>query len=181
MHKKTKTRFLLSLLATLVIMVFISLLAVPTRLALTMTAEETGRLVFASPVIPGDPFEIRFIHSVHRTPVEEQFRISVNREMVLESVIYESYGVGNPSGPEPGQQFRMENGKLVIERIDRRLPELHQRIGQKVANHELILGEQRYPFSKWSKPGSRVLLKVKRVSLWNLWTLRRGGASYVQQ
>jgi hypothetical protein len=164
-------RHLILILLAVVLVHAALVVALPTQLALTMTAEESGKLVFVSAVAPGDPFGIRFIHSVHRTPVEEQFRVTQDRKMVLERVSYETYGVGNPSEPEPGEEFRMEDGTLIIENMNRRLSEIHLRIGQKVANHELVLGGSRVPFTTWSAPGSRVLLKVKRVSLWMLWTL----------
>lgn len=140
----------------------------PSQLAFTVT-KESGRLAYAVPVQPGDGFAIRFIHSVHRTPVEEHFRISSQGELVLERVVFESYGVGNPSGTEPGERFFLRDGKLVIEGMDRRWHAIVQRIGQKVANHELLMNGQDTPFTAWSEPGSKVLLEVKRVSRWSLW------------
>jgi hypothetical protein len=172
-----KPNKLLQRITLLFVIVCVSLLIWPTQLAFTMTNEETRRLVYAARVSAGDKFSIRFLHSVHRTPVEEHFYISNDREMVLERVIYESYGVGNPSEPEPGEQFRLEDGKMIIENMNRRFPEIHQRIGQKVADHRLTLGGRSTPFRKWSPPGSRVLLKVKLVSPWTLW---RGGAHGVE-
>jgi hypothetical protein len=147
----------------------------PARLALTVTDESSGRTVLIKPVRPGETFSIRFIHSVHRTPVEEQFRITAEREMVLERVVYETYGVGNPSGPGPGEVFRMENGKFMIAGINRHMTAIHQRIGQKTANHELVTDGQSMPLAAWSEPGSRVLLQVERVPLWRLWMPLKGG------
>lgn len=146
-------------------------ITLPTQLAFTITSLDSGRLVYAETVSVGDSFEIRFLHSVHRTPVEEQFRIMQDHSIMLEQVRYETYGVGNPSEPQPGEVFRMENGTLILEQMKRRFPEIQLRIGQKVANHELVLDGRRLPLSTCSAPGSRVLMKVKRVSLWMLWTL----------
>ena len=157
-----------------------ALSAVPFRLALTVAAAERGDILFAAPVLPGDTFDIRFIHSVHRTPVEERYIIGDRREIVLTGVVYESYGVGNPSGPEPGQRFRLTDGKYEITGIDRRLPEIRLRIGQKVAGHTLTIGGRTMPFAAWSEPGSAVRLKVERISLWKLWTLCRGGSHHAE-
>jgi hypothetical protein len=172
----THSRLKVTLLLIVTALAFAGCAAWPTQFALTMTNEDNGALVYVRSVETGDTFSIRFIHSVHRTPVEEQFRIFPTGEMVLERVIYETYGVGNPSAPEPGQHFRIDDGMLIIENMNRRLPEIHQRIGQKLADHQLIIDGKRTPFATWSPPGSRVLLKVRKVSLWALW---RGGTTDV--
>ncbi|MCI3921238.1 DUF1850 domain-containing protein [Paenibacillus sp. TRM 82003] len=145
----------------------------PFRQALTITEVETGRLLVAVGAEEGDAFEIAFIHSVHRTPVEEYYRISADGAIVLEKVVYETYGIGNPSAPEPGQRFRVEDGKMIIENMNRRLPALNQRIGQLVADHQWVWRGRSIPFSSFGEPGSLVSIKTARVSPWDLW---RGGA-----
>jgi len=150
--------------------------ALPSQLALTLTSEPEGaRMVF--PMREGEPFSIRFIHSVHRTPVEEHYRIAGDGHLVLESMIYETYGVGNPSEAGPGERFRMEGGKYVIEGMRRAYPEIRQRIGQIAANHELTVHGETFSLADRFVPGSRVLLRVEKKSLWSLW---RGGASFGQ-
>ncbi|HZG85323.1 DUF1850 domain-containing protein [Paenibacillus sp.] len=140
----------------------------PFTLSLTVTEEETNELALAVSVRPGDTFGIRFIHSVHRTPVEETYRIDANSVMVLERVVYETYGVGNPSGAEPGQRFRIEDGKLIVESFGRTFDVIRLRIGQKVANHELIADGVSVPLANVSEPGSRVRIEIKKLSVWRL-------------
>jgi len=151
------------------------LLAWPVRSSLTIAEEPAGRLVFAEPAGTGDSFAIRFIHSVHRTPVEELYRIAANGDMVLERVVYESYGVGNPSQAEPGQSFRIEDGKLIIERFDRRFDVIRLRVGQKVADHELIAFGRAIPLAELAEPGTRVRIEIRKLSVWSLLTRQRGG------
>lgn len=136
----------------------------PSQLALTVTEDKKGSVVFAASVQPGDTFAIQFLHSVHETPVEEHYTVSHAKEMVLTKVIYESYGVGNPSGTEAGEQFSMKEGKFIVEEMERVLTTVSLRIGKVKANHSLVLDSNPIPFAEWSAPGSRVLLQVKRIS-----------------
>ena len=142
-------------------------LSVPLQLCLAVS-DEAGMLVFAQPVHPDDSFNIRFIHSVHKTPVEEYFGITDEETMMLYKVVYETYGVGTPSVLREHEQFRLDNGKLIIENIQQRFTIIHQRIGQIVANHQLIMNGRSIPFDSWSRPGSVVSLQITRIPLWTL-------------
>jgi hypothetical protein len=143
-------------------------MAIPNQLMLTITDEKTGEVVFAEPVRTGDLFSIMFIHSVHRTPVEEHFRVSSDQTMILEQVVYETYGVGNPSGPVDGETYRREEGRLIIDGMNRQMEAIHQRIGQVIADHTFMIDGRRYPFDAWSNPGSRVVLRIEKVSMWTV-------------
>lgn len=125
-----------------------------------------GPIVFQSPVDEGSRFSLSYIHSIHRTPVEELFVINENRQIVLDAMIFESYGVGMPSSLEGNETFRMADGKMQIEHIDRTLPAFDLRIGQVIAGHKLRLGEQEIPLSKLSKPGSAVRFEIGRLHVW---------------
>lgn len=142
----------------------------PSQLALTAADGTTGRIVYAVRMQPGDTFAIHYLHSVHKTPVEERYRISAEEEMVLERVVYASYGIGNPSGVEEGARFRMEGGKLILEGIDRRMKTFRLRIARIVGSQEIVIGGKSMPLSAWSPPGSVLVLEVKRLSLFALWT-----------
>lgn len=146
-----------------------SLLFCPIQLALTITDDSSGKLVFAAPVQPGDSFSIQFIHSVHRTPINEFYQISEDHNMILSKVMYETYGVGNPSDITPGEKFYMENGKLVIEGMDRVMDSILLRIGQVRADHQLIIQGKRIHLAELNEPGSKVMIKVKYVSFTSLW------------
>jgi len=159
---------LFSFIGVVMLLLLFGVAASPDRMALAITTS-TGRIAHAIPVQAGDTFSIRFIHSVHRTPVEEFYRVSDHWDIVLERVEYESYGVGNPSGVEAGERFRNEDGKLIVEGMDRRYDAIPIRIGQVIANHELNINGTSTPLSAWSEPGSLVILQLKHVSRWTLW------------
>jgi hypothetical protein len=150
--------------------IFYRFLISPVYPALTMTNGRTKQLVFAERIQTGQSFSIQFIHSIHRTPVQEKYHVDGNLNIVLDELIYESYGVGNPSGPEAGQTFREENGKFIIGNMKRVLPYFDQAIGQIIANHQLELKGNWVPLSQYSPPGSWVRIQAKKVSAWQLWT-----------
>ena len=125
-----------------------------------------GRIVFQSPVDQSSRFSLIYIHSIHRTPVEEFFIINGERQIVLDAMVFESYGVGMPTSLEGNETFRMADGKMRIENINQTLPAFDLRIGQVIADHKLILRGQEIPLSKLSKPGSAVRFEVGRLHVW---------------
>jgi len=172
MNRRKSTIRIVTLLAAGAFLAFA--LLYPFRFALTVT-DARGTLLYAESARPGDTFELRFIHSVHRTPVEEAYTIDQSGGLVLERVVYETYGVGNPSQAEPGQRFRIEDGKMIIDSFDRRFDAIRLRIGQRIAEHELIVGGRAIPLREIGAPGERVTIKAKKLSVWSLLTRQRGG------
>jgi len=162
--RSSKIRFVVVLITLGLFIIASYWMFIPTQLIFTITDESSGATVFYQPVVEGERFKIQFIHSVHLTPVEEYYRIAADPAIVLERVVYETYGVGNPSGPVDGERYGRQDGKLVIDRMNRRMKVIHQRIGQVRANHILEMSGRSVPFTTWSQPGSRVKLEVKEVS-----------------
>ncbi|WP_167577998.1 DUF1850 domain-containing protein [Ammoniphilus sp. YIM 78166] len=154
---------------TILFPLLILFLAWPTQLALTITDGKSGQQRFAVPMELEDSFGIEFVHSIHKTPVIEEYYIDEQLDIVLDQVIYESYGVGMPSTIEPGQTYKQENGKYIISNIQRRLKFIDLAIGQMVANHQLKIHNRKVPFSQINPPGSWVRIQVKNVSLLTIW------------
>lgn len=141
----------------------------PFRLALTISDGKSGELKYASKMKVQERFAMQFIHSIHKTPVYEEYYIDEGYNLVLDKVIYESYGVGNPSTLEPGQTYKHENGKYIIGNIQRKFPYIDQVIGQIVANHHLQIKDRWLALSHVNPPGSWVRIQIKRVSSLTLW------------
>lgn len=125
-----------------------------------------GQIVFQSPVHQGSRFSLTYIHSIHRTPVEEVFYVNEKKQMVLDALIFESYGVGMPTSLEGEETFRMADGKMRIEHIDRALDTFELRIGQVIADHKLLLQGEEIPLSALSEPGSAVRFEIDRLHVW---------------
>ncbi|MDQ0902315.1 DUF1850 domain-containing protein [Paenibacillus sp. V4I7] len=134
--------------------------------ALTIRQVADGEVVFQSRMEKNGRFSLTYIHSIHRTPIEERFFINEKRQMVLDSMIFESYGVGIPSSLEGNETFRMENGKMRIENIHRTLEMFELRIGQVIADHKLLLRDQVIPLSQLSMPGSAVRFEISSLNIW---------------
>lgn len=126
-----------------------------------------GRIVFQTPIDKGSRFSLTYIHSIHRTPVEELFIINEERQIVLDAMLFESYGVGMPTSLEGNETFRMADGKMRIENIDRPLHTFDLRIGQVIAEHKLLMRGREIPLSKLCKPGSAVRFEISRLHVWD--------------
>jgi hypothetical protein len=131
---------------------------------LTVTESRTGRVVLSEPVSAGDVLKIRYIHSIHRTPVEERYHIDRRGRIVLDSVRYESYGVGMLSELEPGETFHWEDGAMVVANLNRVIGSIPLRIGQVIADHHLLLHGMDVPLAKISHPGAFVVIAVRIAS-----------------
>lgn len=151
---------------TLLMMIF---LATPIHLALTISDGKSKDLLYVERMERNERFAIQFIHSIHKTPVYEEYFIDEEQNIVLDQVTYESYGVGNPSTLEPGQTYRHENGKYIIGHMNRIMPYFDQAIGQVIANHQLKVKGKWIAFNEINPPGSWVRIQAKKVSIITWW------------
>lgn len=120
-----------------------------------MTA--AGERVGAVPALPGEKLQIDFIHSVQKTPVEEN--LTVEREgFVLHSTRYFSFGVGLPFLSEEGE-FHFEEGAFVLDHMERHFPRLSVRTGVGT-RLQVTLGAREYPLYEVYKPGTRIDIEI---------------------
>lgn len=115
-----------------------------------------GALAGAWPLGEGEGFAIRYTHSVALTPVEDYFVIR-GGVIYLDRTVYQDFGAGLPSAPEPGQQMSAGKGRLVMSGYDRPLKTFDVRVGR-VAGHTLLLpdgaGGGEVPFTELAPGGS---------------------------
>ncbi len=128
---------------------------------LTLSRVDTGQTVWQRKLPAGSPFSLEYTHSIHLTPVLETFFIDSGSGIVLDQLRYDSLGVGNPSGDESGGSFRMEDGVMIIEGINRKLGSFRLSVGQVIAHHRLHIEGEIIPLSSVTPPGSTVLVHVK--------------------
>lgn len=106
-------------------------------------------------------FVHRYIHSIHKTPVDEEFKVS-GTTLELERVRYDSYGVGMPS--DGGDAFRIEDNRFVVD-MSRSFKRLDIRVSH-LPGHGLIMDGVFHPFTEWVPAEALITLRAgKKVSI----------------
>lgn len=113
-------------LALLLLLLTVAGVYVLTRPCLYIQAD--GNLLRDGFTHAGDTFSLHFIHSVQKTPVTENFRITATGQLELESTVYQSFGVGLPFLASDGK-FAMVGNKFVMQDMERIFPRLSLRTG----------------------------------------------------
>jgi hypothetical protein len=126
---------------------------------LALVVRSADRVGLVLTITPGSTFSLRFIHSVHRTPVLENFTVAGPDKLNLVSTEYESYGVGMPSLPSEGK-FAQLNGRFLLTGLDRHFSEIPVRVGPE-ARLTLIYDNKEYPLHELFEPGTLLYIGVK--------------------
>lgn len=129
---------------------------------LKATNFESGNYLKSWIISGQNKFSVIYTHSVELTPVIETYSVD-KKQIILEETIFKSYGAGLPSSTPYrfeiiSDGFRIYDINLVIE-------DLVYRTGAVRANHILKIGNDEYPFSRFSKSGEGVKFKIDRVIL----------------
>lgn len=143
---------------SLALLVLASVLAVGIALASPFAVLTAGGVrVGAVPALSGEKLQIRFIHSVQKTPVEENFTVE-KEGFVLHSTRYLSFGVGLPFLAEEGE-FHFEDGAFVLDHMERHFPRLSLRTGVGT-RLQVTFGAREYPLYEVYKPGTRIDIEI---------------------
>jgi hypothetical protein len=96
-----------------------------------------------------------YIHSIHKTPVDEEFIISGSK-LELVRVRYDSYGVGMPS--DGGEAFRLEDNRFVVD-MHRSFTQIDISVSH-LADHGVSIDGSFHPFTAWVPKESSITLKA---------------------
>jgi len=85
----------------------------PTQQQLVVEAPRLGHSLYSIPVSSGDIFELSYVHSVSRQPVEGRFEITTKEKIRPLTTTFDTFG---PGLPEPGDtaNFEIQNGSFVV-------------------------------------------------------------------
>lgn len=133
-------------------------------LPLKITVETESGIALSVPTYPEDTFSIRFTHSVHKTPVWENFVVRGGDKLTLTSTEYRSYGVGMPSLPSEGVFTQLED-RFIVTNLNRPFAQIPMRVGPE-AKLSFIHQGQEYPLYQWFEAGTLVTLRINYDYWW---------------
>jgi len=154
-------------LAIIVSLAAVAAFFIPFRQAVAF--EKGGRVVAYLLISQGDTFAIRYTHSIHRSDVEETYKVLADGTIEQIALTYEDTAVGMPANAAPGEAFTLRNGKYYITGMERKLPSIWLSIGRVVANHRVVYKGKTVALKTVIPPGSIVRIRVIRLSLFQCW------------
>jgi hypothetical protein len=144
-----------ALLATAVIIAAVAVLATETGLEVQVVPAESAQAVVRVPVEAGARVELRYRHSVERTPVVEVFRAGPAGLDFVE-MRFSSQGAGLPT-----EGYVRENGVFVLRR-PRHVGALPLAVSA-LAGHTLWVNDRTIDLVAAAGDGSRVSVRVSSV------------------
>jgi len=148
-------------IVTLFILFFI-ILNIPNVRVLEIKNINKNEILFQEKVFPGYTFATKISHSVQLTPVLEFFKIDKNHNILLTKTIVKDLGWGMPSTPEG--DFSYQNGEMVIENIDRKIPSFIFRVSY-ISKSELILRGRAYDLRFLVDDSDALEINSKKISI----------------
>jgi hypothetical protein len=132
-----------------------ALLATETRVELQVVSERTGRVLVARPIGAAMRVELRYRHSVERTPVIEVFEVSRGGLDFVE-MWFASQGAGLPT------EGYTREGNMFVLRRRRRVGALPLRVSA-IAGHVLWVDGRPLDLVAAAGDGAPVLVRVQHV------------------
>jgi hypothetical protein len=145
-----------------------SLVANP-RLALVVSTAPTtgtdGEELLALPISEGEPFELRFTHSVNHFEVHDILKAEPGGRLMAHAQYVNGDGAGIGEVPGEGRFVAVGNGWQRLEGLARELPDpLVVRVGR-VADHRLVVSAREHPLRELADGGDRVAIATRRLSV----------------
>ncbi|MEK3887346.1 DUF1850 domain-containing protein [Bacillus sp. FSL K6-3431] len=148
----------------------ILLICIPFQQCFVIEAGKTGKVLAYFPLQKTDRvFHIEYTHSIHLSNVKETYEVLKNGEIQQIELMYEDTSIGMPSNAEDGETFEVMDGRYYIRNMKRTFPSIHMRTAQVVGEHILEVDQTSFSFSRVVEPGSLVIIRVRRLALWQTW------------
>lgn len=147
----------------LVIVIYVGI-ATPLIPVLVIRDTQSNQVVWRANVHNEAAFGIRWTHSIHRSTIEEQYRI-VDGQIILSEMSFHDYGIGMENELAPGEELILADGRFHVRNMQRSFPALRLFIGQVRANHTLLFAGQDIPLSLIYKPGEAITIQAEKRSI----------------
>ena len=126
--------------------------------ALLVMDHVSKEIILRAPLVYGQSFSIRYIHSVDRAPVFEVFEAKKGKGLVLKETYFTMFGAG--MGHWEGHGKIVQEGRWIkIKDINRSLGSFVLRVGGREVAHTILLGEEEWNLSQRAA-GRRVIVMV---------------------
>ena len=139
----------------------------PRYQVLTFEYEDSQKLLGYAPVKTGQAFDMKYIHSIHLTPVYESYYVS-DHDIIQYQLSYEEYGIGMPSHAEEGETFTEQNGRFIISGMNRVFPQIDIRVAQVTESQMVTLNNKSFYLTSLAEPGTWIRIQVQKLSRWKL-------------
>lgn len=110
--------------------------------------------------VPQGRFVLSYIHSVHKTPVEEFFYITEDNKLILYEIRYSSLGIGMPYESEGGV-FSNQGGQFLLTELHKEFPVINLRASEIPAQTLRVEGKT-YPLLTLFQPGNAIRISAKQ-------------------
>ena len=124
----------------------------------------TNQILYLSDVKYGDRFSIIYVHSVNKSPIEDQFIIDDEYNIVLSKSIFKSFGAGVPSSFGDGGRFEFFDDTIVVSYDNRVIGKLVLSIGT-IADHRFMKDGKNIRLNELSAPQSGICFLADRITL----------------
>ncbi|MFN2364559.1 MAG: DUF1850 domain-containing protein [Halarsenatibacteraceae bacterium] len=142
-------------LIIILVFILISVIALNNIIALIVFSSDEAVIEFKPVLAYSAEVELRYIHSVAKTPVFEYFSINED-SFLLKKTVFESFGAGLPLD---GGEFKRENGKFVREGQNTRLDNLVIRVSR-TKGQEIVIAGEIFDLQDLLEPGERLIIDV---------------------
>ncbi|MGE7270805.1 DUF1850 domain-containing protein [Brevibacillus panacihumi] len=160
--RKRRTR--LRLFSLTLLLSCIVLLNLPLYPSLVIRESASNHLVWSSKITSEQTFALRWTHSIHRSAIEELYRIE-DEHLILSEMSFHDYGIGMENELAPGEELVVKDGLFRILHMNRKFPALHLFTGQVRANHTLLFAGSEIPLSSVVEPGTAITIQVEKRSI----------------
>ena len=157
MKKVYKYRYLLILLIFIILSFYIIKIPV-----LTLEHFQKNKILYSFYINENDEFLVKWIHSVELTPWEEIFKISKNKEIILDRTRFKQFGAGVPD--KANGKIIYKNGYIIYDNINRKISLIPYGIS-KLAKHTFIIKNKTIKLYKLVNDGDRINIYIEKVNI----------------